>query len=328
MIARGARRLVERFAVAVLLGTALLHAPGAGGAHAQSAPDSLVQAPPDRTGLAPIPNFEGYVTDQAHVLDDDTRAKLESFLDQLEKKTGAEFAVLTIPATAPETPDQYKVRVFQTWKIGKKGQDNGLLMLFALGERELRFETGYGLEGTLPDGYQSRVFRTEMVPRFQAGDYAGGITAGVLAMAQRIAAEKGVTLEWNGAELRYGGGGSRNLPIGAWILIAIAVFMLIGWFNGGGPGSPRRRRRYGGWNTWDGGWGGGCTGGCTSGAQTSDLGVLDRFVDVPPNRAVMVWPWPSLTLAGVVTENACAPFPFPAALRSPRYTSARTLIST
>ncbi|MEK7330473.1 MAG: TPM domain-containing protein, partial [Candidatus Eisenbacteria bacterium] len=158
-----------------------------------------------------IPAAVGFVNDHAGKLDETTRARLEAFLDQLKRKTGAEFAVLVMPSTAPVSPSEYKVAVFQRWGLGRKGQDDGLLMLVAIEEREVRFETGYGLEGTLPDGLQSRIFREEMAPRFRAGDWAGGITAGVLACASRIAAEKGVTLEWDGRELRYGGGrkGSR-----------------------------------------------------------------------------------------------------------------------
>ena len=135
-----------------------------------------------------IPAAVGFVNDHARKLDETTRARLEAFLDQLKRKTGAEFAVLVMPSTAPVSPSEYKVAVFQRWGLGRKGQDDGLLMLVAIEEREVRFETGYGLEGTLPDGLQSRIFRAEMAPRFRAGDYAGGITAGVLACAQRIAA--------------------------------------------------------------------------------------------------------------------------------------------
>src|SRR5205823_14757264 len=140
-----------------------------------------------------------------------------------QKKTRADVAVLTVLTTAPESPDEYKVRVFEKWKIGKKGEDNGLLMLLAVQDHALRFETGYGLEGTLPDGLQSRIFRLEMAPRFRDGDFAGGLTAGVLACAQRIADEKGVTLEWDGRELRYGHGRlskRSGSPLSSLILLA------------------------------------------------------------------------------------------------------------
>jgi uncharacterized protein len=181
------------------------------------------------------------VNDTAGLMDEASRAKLEAFLDQVEKKTGAQFAVLTVKSTAPLTASEYKVRVFDQWKIGKQGEDNGLLLLVAIDERDARFETGYGLEGTLPDGFQSRVFRNEMAPRFREGDYAGGITAGMIACAARLAAEKGVTLEWNGAELRYRRGGDRGLP--QWVVLLFLAIVLLVFIIA----SRTSRRGGGGW---------------------------------------------------------------------------------
>ena len=201
-----------------------------------------------------IPDPTGYVNDHAGLMDEASRAKLEAFLDQVEKKTGAQFAVLTVKSTAPLTASEYKVQVFERWKIGKKGQDEGLLLLIAADERDARFETGYGLEGTLPDGLESRIFRDEMAPRFRAGDYAGGITAGMIACAARVAAQKGVTLEWNGEELRYESrrGGPSEL-----LVMLVALFLLIA------IASAASRSRRGGWwwlgpamGGWYGGFGG------------------------------------------------------------------------
>ena len=220
-----------------------------------------------------IPPFVGYVNDRAGVISEPRRAQLEGFLDQLEKKTGAEFAILTVPSCAPEDPAQYKVRVFETWKVGKHGADNGLLLLVSMQEHAIRFETGYGLEGVLPDGWQSRMTRREMIPRFRAGDPEGGIVAGVLASAQRIATDKGVTLTWDGHELRYQGGGT---PMPRPLLIAIIVFILIlvilaaaGSRGGGSPGgfgglflpTVMGRRSGGGFGGGFGGGGGGFGGG-------------------------------------------------------------------
>ena len=231
--------------VSTVAWAAPLHAQGAGTNDAREA-----------VGDTTIPAPVGFVNDRAGKLDETTRAQLEAFLDQLKQKTGAEFAVLIVPTTAPEDPSEYKVRVFERWGLGKKGEDNGLLMLVALAEREVRFETGYGLEGTLPDGLQSRIFRDEMAPRFREGDWSGGVVAGVLACATRIAAEKGVTLEWNGRELRYRG---RRGRIPGWPFI-LALFVFIGIANllsnssrgGGGRWRPR-----GGWYMGPGGFGGG-----------------------------------------------------------------------
>ena len=211
-----------------------------------------------------IPAPVGFVNDQANVLDADARARLEAFLDQVRQKTGAEFAVLTVRTTAPLDPSDYKVRVFEQWKLGKHGEDNGLLLLVALDQRRIAFETGYGLEGVLPDGLESRIIREEMTPRFRAGDLAGGITAGVLRAAGRIAADKHVTLEWNGAELRYdsgpAGGGGGLPPSAIAAIVLVIIFALMRLFLGGfwiGPRGVGAGR--GGWMM--GGWGGGLGGG-------------------------------------------------------------------
>jgi uncharacterized protein len=209
----------------------------------------------------------GYVNDRAGTLDETARARLEGFLDQVQKKTGAEFAVLTVRTTAPLTPSEYKVKVFDQWKLGKKGKDNGLLMLVALEEREVRFETGYGLEGVLPDGLEARIVREDMAPRFQAGDYAGGIQAGVLRCASKIAADAGVTLEWDGHELRYDTASRRVPPLApAAILFIVIVLIVLSRLGGGGFGGPYGRRGmmgpfWGGLGGGLGGWGGGGFGG-------------------------------------------------------------------
>ena len=203
-----------------------------------------------------IPEPVGFVNDVANVMDESSRAKLEGFLDQVQKKTGAQFAVLTVPTTAPMVPDEYKVKVFEKWGIGGKEKDEGLLLLVAIQEREAKFETGYGLEGTLPDGWQSRMFRREMAPRFQQGDFAGGITAGMVANAARVAKEKGVTLEWDGKELRYTEDGSNDPRSTLVMLIPILFFALAVWAN-----MRRYNRRRNRWYPPFGGWGGGGFGG-------------------------------------------------------------------
>ncbi len=228
---------------------------------ARTAADTT-EAPPSEVS---IPAYSGYVNDVAGIMDEPSRAKLESLLDQLQRKTGAQFAVLTVKTTAPLTPSEYKVQVFQRWKIGERGKDNGLLMLVALAEREVRFETGYGLEGTLPDGLQSRIVRREIAPRFRAGDYSGGITQGALACAARIAAEQGVTLEWDGSELRYDEGPSPSLGGISPLVFALIVFMVLAVVLSRlarGAGGPRGRSGWGGgWGAFGGGWGGGGWGG-------------------------------------------------------------------
>jgi uncharacterized protein len=241
---RAAARRGTWLPLAALLGLCLLMpAAFAGVARAQ---DSTA------AGDLAVPQYTGYVNDFGGVYDDASKAKLESFLDQVQKKTGAQFAVLIMKSTAPESPTEYKTRVFDAWKIGQKGKDNGLLMLVALDEREVRFETGYGLEGVLPDGLQSRIFRDVMVPHFRQGDTAGGVTAGVLACSALIAKDQNVALEWDGSELRYDDGGDDGGPPSRSRMVSLiiaVVFVLIL--------TSILRRRFGGYYGGFGGWGGG-----------------------------------------------------------------------
>lgn len=221
-----------------------------------------------------IPEPTGFVNDLANVMDETSRAKLEGFLDQVKQKTGAEFAVLTMPTTAPLDPATYKNLVYQRWKMKREG----LLLLVAIEERKALFETGYELEGVLPDGVESRIYRTEMLPRFRADDFAGGITAGMVACAARVAREKGVTLEWDGRELRYDESGGRRRGIPWPILLVVVVVVVLMMMNSGGGG--RRRRRgwhvgptFGGWGGGGmGGWGGGFGGGGGGGGSFGGFG--------------------------------------------------------
>jgi len=228
---------------ATLIALLLMGAPTFGG-HPARAQDS--------TRLPAVPAFHGYVNDDAGVIGEERAAQLESFLDQVHQKTGAQFAVLTVQSCEPDDPTTFKTRVFNTWGIGDKDRRDGLLLLVSMKERALEFETGYGLEGTLPDGWQARMLRDLAVPEFRKGDPAAGITAAVLAASQRIAAEKGVKLEWNGKELRYDeGGGSWGTPV--WMMVLFILFFVVSAILNN---ALRRLGRGGGWYG-PGGWGGG-----------------------------------------------------------------------
>lgn len=206
-------------------------------------------------GDAPIPEARGYVNDRAGVLAPERAAQLEGFLDQVRKRTGVQFAVLVVPDCAPDEPSVYKTRVFESWGLGSRERNDGLLLLVAMQERDIVFETGYGLEGTLPDGWQARMLRDLAVPRFRAGEPGEGIVAAVLATSQRIAAEKGVTLEWDGRTLKYDSRRGSGPPPMLVLLIFLLLFVVIPALNRGGS------RRRGRWSSDFGGWGGGFGGG-------------------------------------------------------------------
>ena len=220
-----------------------------------------------QTGEASIPPYAGYVTDEAHLFDDARHAQLEGFLDQVQKKTGVQFALLTVATTNGEDPEAFKVRVFKKWGIGNADRDDGLLLLIAMQEHKLVFETGYGLEGTQPDGWQARMLREVAVPKMRAGQPADGVTAAVLATAQRIATDKQVQLTWDGHELRYDGDGATHakLPLG---LIALVIFLVISTILRAMRGANGYRGGGGFYGGGFGGWGGGFGGGGGGGGSS------------------------------------------------------------
>ncbi len=126
-----------------------------------------------------VPPLKSRVTDLASTLSQDQRAALEQKLAALEARKGSQVAVLLVPTTQPETVEQYAIRVFDQWKLGRKGVDDGVLLLIAKNDRKLRIEVGRGLEGAIPDAFAKRIIDEEITPRFKQGDFHGGISAGV-----------------------------------------------------------------------------------------------------------------------------------------------------
>ncbi|MCX7895559.1 MAG: TPM domain-containing protein [Thermoanaerobaculum sp.] len=136
-----------------------------------------------------VPFLAGRVNDLAGLLDEASREQLEQRLAQIEQSTGAQVVVLTIPSLEGEDLEDYAHRVASTWQLGQKGKDNGVLFLIAKGERKMRLEVGYGLESVLPDALARRILDQLVKPAFRAGDFAGGISAGVEAVARAIQGE-------------------------------------------------------------------------------------------------------------------------------------------
>lgn len=126
-----------------------------------------------------VPHLTARVTDLSGVLDEAQRAALEERLRAFEARKGAQFAVLVLPSTQPETIEQYGIRVADAWKLGRKGVDDGLILIVATDDRRLRIEVGRGLEGVVPDAIAKRVIEEIIAPRFREGDVPGGIEAGV-----------------------------------------------------------------------------------------------------------------------------------------------------
>jgi len=136
-----------------------------------------------------LPPLKARVTDLTGTLNASQRSALEQTLAEFEARKGSQVAVLIVPTTQPETIDQYAVRVQEAWKLGRKGVDDGVLLVVAKDDRKLRFEIGYGLEGVLPDAAAKRIIEEDITPRFKQGDFYGGIRAGTDRIMRTIEGE-------------------------------------------------------------------------------------------------------------------------------------------
>lgn len=139
--------------------------------------------------LVAIPPLKSPVTDLTGTLTPQQVATLDAKLRAFEQSKGSQVAVLVVPTTQPEEIEQYSIRVAEAWKLGRKGVDDGAILLVARDDRRVRIEVGYGLEGVLPDATANRIIEEDVVPRFRDGDYYGGIAAGVDRMLRVIQGE-------------------------------------------------------------------------------------------------------------------------------------------
>lgn len=205
-----------------------------------------------------VPKPTGWVNDFAGVISSADKAKITSLIQQLEEKTSAEIAVVTIKSIAPYDENSYARALFDTWQIGKKGKDNGVLILLAIQERRWRIETGYGIEAVLPDGLCGEIGRTVMVPYFKQGDYGLGLYYGVQHIVAVIARQAKV--EISGMESIKPLKGRKADEVMSWILFALFLFTIwiLLWSLVRTSGSDRRYHSgvFGG-GTWSGGFGGG-----------------------------------------------------------------------
>ncbi|MCX7961222.1 MAG: YgcG family protein [Burkholderiales bacterium] len=138
----------------------------------------------------PVPPLKARVTDLTGTLSASERETLEARLADFERRRGTQFAVLLVPTTKPEEIEQYAIRVAEAWKIGRKGVDDGLILLVAKDDRRVRIEVGYGLEGAIPDSVAKRVIEERIVPRFREGDFYGGLASGLEALIRLAEGER------------------------------------------------------------------------------------------------------------------------------------------
>jgi uncharacterized protein len=235
------------------------------------------------TSPIPLPSPFNPIVDNAHVIDADTRQKLEAIYLNLKERADVEFAVATIDTTGGRDIFEYSLDVYRGWGIGSKTND-GFLLLVAIQDRKYYTQVGYHLEGDLNDGVVGEIQRTYLVPQFKKGNYNQGIYDTVQAYVATLAEKRGFTIE--GIDQRYAyrepttptpgarGGGLSSSCCTMLIILGVILLLLSSVRKGGGGG----RGGGGGWLSWlllssllnsgsgrsswgsSGGWGGGSSG--------------------------------------------------------------------
>lgn len=184
--------------------------------------------------LAPVPALDSPVVDTTGTLDPATVRQLEAQALALQERKGSQLQVLVVASTRPEDIAQYAVRVYDQWRLGREGVDDGLLLVVATQDRRVRIEVGYGLEGAIPDATASRVIQEYLVPRFRAGDFAGGIAE---ATAVLVGLVDGEPLPAPMADSRAGDSGG-----GGWLVGLFAAFIAAQVVRGVFARAPRPLR--------------------------------------------------------------------------------------
>ena len=182
----------------------------------------------------PIPALTAHVTDLTGTLDAAQKQTLEGELTALEKSKGSQVGVLMVPTTQPEDIAQYGIRVADAWKLGRKGADDGVILIVARNDHRVRIEVGRGLEGAIPDAAAARIIREYITPRFRADDYYGGIHDATGVLARLIEGEPLPAPLADDRGGHGGGGGIAPALFAAWF----AAMFLRGLF-GSAPAGVR-----------------------------------------------------------------------------------------
>jgi uncharacterized protein len=167
-----------------------------------------------------VPPLAARVTDLTGTLSGAAVARIEAKLKDLEAKKGSQVAVLIVPTTQPEEIEQYGIRVGEAWKLGRKGVDDGAILLVAKDDRRVRIEVGQGLEGALPDAIANRIVAETITPHFKQNDFDGGVEAGI---DQMISVVNGEPLPQPDKKWERHSGLGNMLP-----LLLIVVFVVSG----------------------------------------------------------------------------------------------------
>ena len=226
-----------------------------------------------------IPRLTGRVVDQARVLNDDEERRLTARLRSLEEQTTNQLVIVTLSSLQSRPIEDWGLALGRGWGIGQKGKDNGVLLIVAPNDREVRIEVGYGLEGTLTDATASAIIRNVIIPRFKAGSMAGGISDGANAIIAVLSGEgqefKPSSLETIGSTI------SQWLPV---LFIGLFVFLVVvsQFSRRARRGTRYYRSSNGGWLYVDdsdrsSGWGGGGGGFSGGGGSFGGGGASGRW---------------------------------------------------
>ncbi|HEV8128480.1 MAG TPA: TPM domain-containing protein [Candidatus Eisenbacteria bacterium] len=244
----------------------------------------------------PVPT--GYVNDYAKIIDAASADSIETLAKELQEKTGAELAVVTLPDLGGEEIEPAATELFSRWGVGGQKKDDGVLVLLALKERRVRIETGYGIEGIIPDGRAGGIIRSVMGPDLSADRFGIGLLKGARAVAAAIAAEHGVTLTGTAGMEPPSSDGNDGIGVpGIFLLLFILLVFIVvssifnaatrgrrgwsgrrgGWYGPGGFGGMGGLGGFGGGFGGGGGLGGGGGFGGFGGGSSGGGGASGRF---------------------------------------------------
>jgi len=190
---------------------------------------------PSLTQALNVPDYKNWVNDFANVIDDQTEATLNQRISEFEQKTSNEIAVVTIPSLVDESLEGFSIKLAEKWKVGKEDKDNGIILLFAIKEKKVRLEVGYGLEGVINDAKAGRILDDYVVAFRNEGNYTKAAESGVEGIIKNIGEEPWTKEQSNQISIYV-----ILLIIGLVVLVIIGASFSsggFGFFSSGGSGS-------------------------------------------------------------------------------------------
>ncbi len=232
------------------------------------------------SSVSQMPVPRDYIVDKVGIIQSNIKQELNNYLQELERKTSAQFLVLIVNTTGRKDIFSYSLEIAESWKLGKKGVDNGLLLVVSVGDKKYYMQVGYGLESVLPDSLAGSICRQYLVPNFRSGDFNKGIKETTLATLNVLAKHYGIEIT---GMPDVAVGQNQNLTfmsfINSLVILLLIIFLLsrsgplglaglyaLGGFSGGRGGGWGGRSGSGGFGSFGGGRGGSFGGGGAGGS--------------------------------------------------------------